>query len=169
MSFVPCYERSFQQLRHIAACLLRHERRDISIQPTSLVAEAFLKVRGKLDQVQNEAHFFGINTLAMKQALIDAGRTRQTRAKYLPAYIRFVLSKGNNKRSAEDAAAITQAFAALLKKDPIVGETLRLHFHLGHNQSAIAAMQGRDRREVHNDISFGLSEIARALNLRLKP
>lgn len=169
MSFVPCYERSFQQLRTIAACLLRNERRDISIQPTALVAEAFLKVRGNLGKVQNEAHFFGINTLAMKQALIDAGRSRQTRAKYLPEYVRFVLGKGNNKRSSEDASAITQAFDALLKKDPGVGETLRLHFHLGYNQSAIADMQGRDRRYVHSDIEFGLSEIARALNLHVKP
>jgi RNA polymerase sigma factor (TIGR02999 family) len=68
----------YEQLRAMAAGLLRAERRGHTLQPTALVHEAFLKL---IDQSRvqwnGRAHFLAVAATAMRRILVDHARSRR--------------------------------------------------------------------------------------------
>jgi RNA polymerase sigma factor (TIGR02999 family) len=68
----------YDELRRIAAGLMRQERTDHTLQPTALVNEAMLRLlsREGLEAVQNRKYFFGAAARAMRQVLVDHARSR---------------------------------------------------------------------------------------------
>jgi len=68
----------YRELRAIAAQQLRGERTGHTLQPTALVNEAFLKLRG-LSSIrwQDRAHFFAFSSRIMRRILVDHARSRQ--------------------------------------------------------------------------------------------
>jgi RNA polymerase sigma factor (TIGR02999 family) len=73
------FQRLDQELRRLAAGLLRRERPDHTLQPTALVNEAVLRLLGKdlLGQAPNRRYVFGAAARAMEQILVDHARKRQ--------------------------------------------------------------------------------------------
>lgn len=69
----------YDELRQIAARHVRQERSDLTLQPTAVVHEAFLKL---VDlprlQWQDRAHFLAVASRLMRQVLIDHARARLT-------------------------------------------------------------------------------------------
>jgi RNA polymerase sigma factor (TIGR02999 family) len=67
----------YESLRRLAGTRLRAERSDISLSPTDLVHEAYLKLV-RLDRVewQDRAHFFALAARAMRRILVDHARRR---------------------------------------------------------------------------------------------
>lgn len=67
----------YEELRALAACYLRRERGEHTLQPTALVHEAFVRL---VDQVRIEwrdrAHFFRTAAQAMRRVLVDHARAR---------------------------------------------------------------------------------------------
>jgi RNA polymerase sigma factor (TIGR02999 family) len=71
----------YDELRRIAAGLLRH-RGPVSVQPTALVHEAFIRVAADCKgQFKDEAHFRAVASIAMRRVLADhvRGRSRLKR------------------------------------------------------------------------------------------
>jgi len=66
----------YDELRRIAASMLR-SRAQMSVQPTMLVHEAFLRVAADCKgEFNDEAHFRAIASLAMRRVLADHVRSR---------------------------------------------------------------------------------------------
>lgn len=67
----------YRELRAIAARQLRGERTGHTLQPTALVNEAFLKLRG-LSSIRwhDRAHFFAFSSRIMRRILVDHARGR---------------------------------------------------------------------------------------------
>jgi RNA polymerase sigma factor (TIGR02999 family) len=67
----------YQELRRLAHSYLKSERRDLTLQTTALVHEAYLKL---IDQhsvnFQNRAQFFALSATAMRRILLDNARRR---------------------------------------------------------------------------------------------
>ena len=65
----------YNELRRLAHSYLRRERKDLTLQTTALVHEAYLKL---IDQrsvnFQNRAQFFALSAQAMRRILIDNAR-----------------------------------------------------------------------------------------------
>lgn len=58
---------------------MRRERIDHTLQPTALVAEAYLRLtNGRPMSWQSKAHFFGVAGRVMRQILIEYARERNT-------------------------------------------------------------------------------------------
>lgn len=72
----------YDELRRVAAGLMRHERKDHTLQPTALVHEAYLRLVGPREiPWKDRAHFFHAAALSMRRILIDhARRVRAARA-----------------------------------------------------------------------------------------
>src|SRR5262245_20295435 len=68
----------YDELRNVAAGLLRQERQDHTLQPTALLHEAFVKLMGSdvLGLAQDRRLFFGAAVRAMRQVLVDHARRR---------------------------------------------------------------------------------------------
>lgn len=71
------FEAVYGELRRLARGRLRAERPDVSLAPTALVHEAYLKL---IDQRrvrwQNRSHFFAIAGRVMRRILVDHARAR---------------------------------------------------------------------------------------------
>jgi RNA polymerase sigma-70 factor (ECF subfamily) len=65
----------YEELRHLAARRLRHERPDHTLQATALVHEAYVKLSAQRDaKWQNRAQFFGVASQVMRRILVDYAR-----------------------------------------------------------------------------------------------
>lgn len=68
----------YEELRHLAARRLRHERPDHTLQATALVHEAYVKLAAQRDaKWQNRAQFFGVASKVMRRILVDYARGQQ--------------------------------------------------------------------------------------------
>jgi RNA polymerase sigma factor (TIGR02999 family) len=68
----------YQELRRIAARMLRSERRDHSLQTTGLVHEVYLRMVVQRDMDwMDEAHFSAVAAQAMRRVLVDHARRRR--------------------------------------------------------------------------------------------
>lgn len=67
----------YDELRRLAACYLRNERADHTLQATALVHEAYLRLL-ELKHIswQNRAHFVGVTANLMRKILVDHARRR---------------------------------------------------------------------------------------------
>jgi RNA polymerase sigma factor (TIGR02999 family) len=70
----------YQELRRLAKAKMAREAAGLTLQPTALVHEAWLRLGGdRQTPWQNRAHFFGAAAEAMRRILIDQARRRRTR------------------------------------------------------------------------------------------
>ena len=71
----------YEELRALAAHLMRGDRPGHTLQPTALVHEAWLKIQRALGEgadVRDRQHFLAIAATAMRQVLINHARDRQS-------------------------------------------------------------------------------------------
>lgn len=68
----------YQELRRIAAAKMARESAQLTLQPTALVHEAWLRLGGEAQaDWQNRRHFLAAAAEAMRRILIDRARQRQ--------------------------------------------------------------------------------------------
>ena len=68
----------YEELRAMAESYLRREPSGLTLQPTALVHEAYLRlVAQQLPDWQNRSHFFGVASQLMRQILVDRARVRR--------------------------------------------------------------------------------------------
>src|SRR5260370_6310141 len=68
----------YNELRRLAHRYLRHERPDHTLQSTSLVHEAYLRLlKQGTHEFENRAHFFAISAQLMRQILVEYARHRK--------------------------------------------------------------------------------------------
>jgi RNA polymerase sigma factor (TIGR02999 family) len=70
-------EAVYEELRRMAEGKMRAVRPGHTLQPTALVNEAFLRLVGNQDQLEDRAHFFGAAAKAMERVLVDHARQKQ--------------------------------------------------------------------------------------------
>ncbi|MGH9321793.1 MAG: ECF-type sigma factor [Vicinamibacteria bacterium] len=83
----------YGELRRRAKAHLRRERRDITLQPTALLHEAYLRLVDQRRAVwQNRAQFFAVASQMMRRILVDRARARK-RAKRSGRWTRLTLDE----------------------------------------------------------------------------
>ena len=69
----------YSGLRAIADGLFRGQRRELTLQPTALVHEAYLRLVGEPERgFESRRHFYRVAARAMRQLLVDYARARRT-------------------------------------------------------------------------------------------
>jgi RNA polymerase sigma factor (TIGR02999 family) len=70
----------YDELRKLAAAKMHHEAAGMTLQPTALVHEAWLRLGGDHQpEWNNRAHFFAAAAESMRRILIDSARHRHAR------------------------------------------------------------------------------------------
>jgi RNA polymerase sigma factor (TIGR02999 family) len=65
-------------LRNLAQCLVRQERRDATLQPSALLNEAYMRLLAARERDwENRRHFFAVAARVMRRLLIDHARARK--------------------------------------------------------------------------------------------
>jgi len=113
----------------------------LTIQPTALVHEAWLKLESGGDrQWKNKAHFMGTAVRAMRCLLIDHARSRSTKKrgggrKAMPLEEELLITDEN----AESFVQLDEALEALAVLDRELASVVELRFFAGLSDEEIAA------------------------------
>jgi RNA polymerase sigma factor (TIGR02999 family) len=76
-SFNALFPLVYDELKSLADHYLRQERSGHTLQPTALVHEAYLRLRGVRElRVQSRAYFYGAAACVMRRVLVDHARRR---------------------------------------------------------------------------------------------
>lgn len=122
----------YDELRRLARHYMKGERRDHSLQATTLVNEAYLRlVDYKKMRWENRAHFFAVSAQLMRRILVDHARQRNQKrgagVEHVALEDTAVIGPGRG----QDLVALDDAMAALARLDPRKARVVELRFFGG--------------------------------------
>ncbi|MEO8478035.1 MAG: ECF-type sigma factor [Gemmatimonadota bacterium] len=71
------YHHVYGEMRALARSHLRRENDSVTMEPTALIHEAWLRLIDQRTPLINRGHFFGIAAQAMRRVLVDQARARR--------------------------------------------------------------------------------------------
>lgn len=147
---------AYHELKAIAANRMREERGDHTLQPTSLVHEAYLRLVDPTSiPWQNRSQFFCIAARAMRQVLIDHARRRAAQ-KHGGGQERVLLEHDALAASDSeiDSAELERALVRLAERHARMARVVELRVFAGLTGTEIAAAVGVSRKTVVEDWRF---------------
>jgi RNA polymerase sigma factor (TIGR02999 family) len=138
----------YDELRRLAAQKLAHEPPGMTLQPTALVHEAWLRLVGSTADSANaphwegRGHFFAAAAEAMRRILIDLARRRKT-ARRGGGWQRVPLEDLDQPgESPGDVLAIDEALTRFAAEEPAKAELVKLRFFGGLTMNEAAEALG---------------------------
>ena len=126
------FEEVYAELRSLASLYLKNERRArLSIQPTMLVNEAYLRLAHQNLPWRDRAHFFGVAAQAMRRILVDAARKRNARKRDSTLLIEAPTGPVNSRHPELDVIRLDLALSRLAGLDPRQGQIVELRYFAG--------------------------------------
>lgn len=154
-AFARLFELAYDELKQIAAQRLRQAGSDLTLTPTVLLHEAYLRVAGQALDWDNRAHFFASMSLYIRSALVDHARARQAAKRDAPG-LRISLSdvRIGEESMVADLLALDQALKQLAALDPRCAEVLHLTHFAGLDREQITLVLGVSLSSVDRDLRF---------------
>jgi RNA polymerase sigma factor (TIGR02999 family) len=156
----------YQELRKLAAGHMAREKPGHTLDATSLVHEAYLRLVGSGDnhRWENRGHFFAAAAEAMRRILVDSAR-RKARVRHGGNRIRLPLpdqlADGHDNR--EDVVALSDALDQLAADDAQAAQLVKLHYFAGLTMEQSAAVLGVSTRKAYHIWAFARAWLFRAL------
>jgi len=143
----------YDDLKRRAAVHLRGEAADVSINPTALVHEAYLRlVDQRRPGWQNRGHFFAIASQMMRRILVDRARARRT-AKRSGRWARVTLDEAAqvDGQTAVDVLDLDSALTRLAAVDPRKCRLAELRYFAGLSIAEAAHALGVSEATAERD------------------
>jgi RNA polymerase sigma factor (TIGR02999 family) len=144
------YDLAYAELKRIARAALRRSGGALTVNPTTLVHEAYMKIaHGAVASLNDSQHFYSLFARAMRQVLLDVSRQGST-AKHGGGQLRAELTEriADEARPLDELIQIDAALCQLEKADPELAEIVEWHFFAGLSFVEIAAARGVTERTV---------------------
>ncbi|MDX2115478.1 MAG: sigma-70 family RNA polymerase sigma factor [Planctomycetota bacterium] len=155
----------YDELRKLAQNYMAKEAHALTLQPTALVHEAYLRLVGQPDaKWSGRGHFFGAAAQAMRRILVDSARSRG-RIKRGGDRARVELNDqlAATEDTGTDLIALDEALTALEKYDRRKFQVVMLQYFAGLSVDETAAALGLSATTVRNDWTFARAWLARKL------
>lgn len=159
------FDLAYGELKRIAAQRLRQGGRDLTLTPTALLHEAYLRIAETPLAWSDSAHFFASMSLVIRGALVDYARARNA-AKRGDPDLRVTLTgvqQGEESMAAE-VLALDQALTRLQALDPRAAEVLHLTHFGGLDREQISAVLKVSLSSVDRDLRFSRVWLREALS-----
>lgn len=134
----------YQELRRLAGYYVRGERADLTLQPTALVHEAYVRLlREANTSWQNRAHFSAIAANAMRQILVEQARAHKA-LKRGGDHLRVTLvdDAAASPQGDPDVEALDEALQALAALEPRQARLVEVRYFGGLTIEEAAAELG---------------------------
>ena len=153
---------AYAELKRIARGHLRRAGRQLTINPSALVNEAWIKFAGSDSVLANSQHFYGVLAQAMRQIVLDLLKAQGT-DKRGKGQARTELTENIEKAGMplEELLAIDGALRELEACDPELAQLVEWHFFAGLSFVEIGELRGANERTVRRHW-----EMARAFLLK---
>jgi RNA polymerase sigma factor (TIGR02999 family) len=158
----------YDQLRELAAAYLRRESEAVTLQPTALVHEAYLRLAKLAESPwRDEREFIGIAAHVMRQVLVDHARSRdalkrggQHRRIELTVAVGLSAERGPSE---VDLLALDEALAELASLNPRHARLVELRFFGGLSLDAAADILEISARTADSDWRMAKAWLHQAL------
>jgi len=140
----------YDDLRRLARRQLAREQGARTMQATTLVHEAYLKLAGHPPRADDRGHLLAIASHAMRQVLVDHARERCA-AKRGPAWQRTTLSGHDGQAIDVDPEALLALDDALNRLDERQRQVVECRYFGGMDDQEIAEALGVTTRTVRRD------------------
>jgi RNA polymerase sigma factor (TIGR02999 family) len=161
----------YTELRRLAAALTAQRGPGLTLQPTALVHEAYLRlVRDQDPGWEGRRHFFGAAARAMREILIEQAR-RKGRLKHGGGGRRVELAEGLVwiEPPADDLLALDEAIRRLEAEDPRLAEVVMLRYYSGLSVEETAAVVGVSVSTLTRDWRYARAWLAGMLGEEAAP
>jgi RNA polymerase sigma factor (TIGR02999 family) len=162
----------YEELRQLAAARLAREGPGITLQPTALVHEAYMRLVGHDVRWDGRGHFFGAAALAMQRIMVEHARRRAS------------LRRGGDRArvdaesddfdapimpgvSPDQILAVNASLERMEARDERMAEVVRLRFFAGLTIDQTAAAMGVSDRTVRREWTFAKAWLSRELGREL--
>ena len=159
------FERVYQELKRIARSQLRRSGDWMSVNPTTLLHEAWLKFsRTDGRELQGSTHFYNILSQAMRHVLTDIARSRVT-TKRGHQMMRIELNDQieQPEKSLSELLAVDAALERLQACDADLAQLVEWHFFGGISFVDIAKLRGVTERTVRRHWDMARLFLANAI------
>lgn len=141
----------YAELHELASACMRNEQNTVSLSPTVLIHELYLRLPAKKQQL-SKTHFFALAATTMRRALVDQARFRN-RKKRGGDYSRRQLvdweaiSAGNS----EHVLAVDEALSELEALDARQAKIIEMRFFVGMTVAEVADQLQVSKRTIEAD------------------
>ena len=158
----------YEELRKLAAARMAGEQGTSTLQPTSLVHEAWLRLVGaEQPNWKNRAHFFAAAAEAMRRILIDHARRKHALKRDAGgAHINLDCVDVAVEADGESLLAINESLELLAVQDPQAAELVKLRFFVGMRYEEAAQAMGISQRSAKRCWTFARAWLYRELSQR---
>ena len=161
----------YDELRKLAAQKLAREKPGQTLQATSLVHEAYLRLVGTGDPGwSGRGHFFAAAAEAMRRILVEAAR-RKKRLRHGGGLRRGELPADGPAvaNPVEDVVAVDEALVKLAAEDSQAAELVQLHYFAGLTIEQAAAVLGISTRKAYSVWAYARVWLFRCLGGEAAP
>src|SRR5262245_2148702 len=133
---------------------MRADLANHTLQPTSLVHEAFLRLAGNQGRFESRAHFLGVAAAAMRRVLVDHARGRNAQKRGRGATLVTVDDLDDLPQPASedlDLVVLDDALSRLSALDARQGQIVELRFFGGLSVEEAAAVVGVSERTIKRE------------------
>lgn len=145
----------YAELRKLAAIRLSNDGSGVSLQPTALVHEVYLRLLGnqphESPMFANQRYFFAAAAESMRRILVDRARAKQAVKRGGDAKrVDFNLNQltAMDEDRPDELLALDEALEKLVQHDPLAVELVKLRFFGGLTHQQAAESLGITRREA---------------------
>lgn len=127
----------YSELRAAASRMLYHDAPNLTLQPTELVNEAAMRIVTLERMSWNDRqHFFATSARIMRQAMLDAIRSRKRAKRQAPT----IFLEGEGANSGVDVELLDAALSKLESVSPELAQIVEMRFFVGLRPDEIAVV-----------------------------
>jgi RNA polymerase sigma factor (TIGR02999 family) len=127
----------YDELRAAAARMLRYDAPNLTLQPTELANEAAIRIV-QLEKMSwnDRQHFFATGARIMRQAMMDAIRSRKRAKRQAPT----IFLEGDAENAGVDVESLDAALTKLERIAPDLAQIVEMRFFVGLKADEIAVV-----------------------------
>jgi len=155
----------YNELHRLAVGQISRDRSNLSLQPTALVHEAFLRLFGSaVVSFNDRSHFLGIVSRVMRQVLVDAARRRRALKRGCGLQVTIKDIADVTGRPMVDLLTIDEALERLGREDPRMVQLIEMRFFAGMTAEDTAEVLGESVHVVRHEIRYALARLRQMLD-----
>jgi len=161
----------YEELKRIARTHVRRSAQGITVNPTTLVHEAWLKF-ARIDKsaIGGSAHFYNAIAQAMRHILCDLAE-RKFSEKHGGAMVRMELTDRieQENKPLDELIAVDAALGKLAECDPELSTVIEWHYFVGLSLTEIAELRSVSERTIKRDLAMARAFLHDAMQGQASP